>query len=287
MKIVFAALGLVLLFIGLITVVFANIRYENWSPPMSVGLAHNCWSVSGNYSSNDGLYVNIAANLKWLDLYELGDPDTIFQYGYNIVFVDVIDPYGNKTRFQYRWVRWPNSLNPSEYVILPESTTILQNGSLIDSESLKSEYVEPSGVVRYSGTYTANITGMWYQYPKNPPASIELVKLVTISVEPYSYALPVGVAGFIGGVAASIYGVKSQEHQNKGQKRRVKAKIRKIINEKSIKSIKKGMFIFLDIYFSSFLASSNERDVDNISNDNNIAPRNSGIISTVPLMKSC
>jgi hypothetical protein len=229
-KIAFAALGLILLFIGLIAVVFANIRYEDWSPAKVAGTANNSWSVSANYSSYEGLYVNIVANAKWLQIYDLSDPDSIFQYGYLNLTLEVIDPNGNVTEFEYRWVRWPNSQNPSEYVILPESYQILQNGSLLDSESLREEHVEPSGVVRFSGTYTVNIISMGvdagrFHYPANPPTSIQLMKLVTISSEPYSYALPVGVAGFIGGVAASIYGVKSKEHQNKGQKRRVKAKI--------------------------------------------------------------
>jgi hypothetical protein len=224
MKIVFAALGLVLLFIGLIMVAFANIRYEKWSQPMSVGIAYDSWSVSANYSSGEGLYVNIVANQKWLQIYELGDPDTVFQYGYIILHVDIMDPYGNKTRFQYRWVRWPSPTDPSVYVILPESSTILQNGSLIESESLREDYVEPSGVIRYSGTYTVNVTVIGeptvagYHYPRNPPASTELVKLVVITVEPYSYTLPVGVASFFGGVAASIFGVKSKEIKSKTRK---------------------------------------------------------------------
>jgi hypothetical protein len=214
----FAGFGFILVFAGLITLAIANIKYYDWTPPKSVQSAYDSWTVTADFLEGERLFVNIVPNLKWSEITEPGDPNGPYPYGYNDIFLEIIDPYGNKTKFKYTWMKMPNPKDPQYYVFLPENLTVIQNGSLINPGFIGEEGEgEPGGTVKYNGTYTANITGMMspFHYPRYPPKVIELVQSTQVFVQPYFYVFPVGAGSFVGGMAASIYAITYKETKRK------------------------------------------------------------------------
>jgi hypothetical protein len=224
---VFAGLGFILILAGLLVSTIGSINYDTWkSPPELVQGVQYSWTVEGNFSSGELLMVNIVINPKWeTGMFEIADPgeETPYPYGWIEVYFDVIDPYGNKTQFTYIWMRYPSK--SGEYTLVRGNLTVNQNGSLLNPGIVEVGAQNPGGMVRYSGLYIANITGILaggeVYYPDTPPSVIQLTRSFKVRVKPYSSALPFGVASLIGGAGVSIYGIKFKEKKSKrGQMKR-------------------------------------------------------------------
>jgi len=227
----FAGLGLILIFVGLITSAIANVKYENSLPPQSVATAESSWSVAANFSAGERFRVNIVGNATWTTGL-LEAPTESYPYGYLDIFLEIIDPYGDKTIFTFTWMRYPTK-EEGTYVLLPADLIVKQNGSLINPglyvwnpAANKTEPGGCGGTARYEGTYIANITGTMppiYFQPSSPyyapPAVIELVKENLVFSQPFAFALPLGIVSFIGGIAASVYGIKSKEKTSRRKRR--------------------------------------------------------------------
>jgi len=213
----FAGLGLILVLAGLAVSAVGSINFDQWETPAKVVQREsNSWTVAANFTAGENLTVNIVINLSWqIGSFEIPDPgeETPYPYGHIEVYLDVIDPYGNTTKFTYIWMRYPS--RGGEYILMKANLTVDQSGSLIDPGIQATGAENPGGMVRHSGLYVANITGISagasLHYPDDPPSVMELSRTIQVHVQPYSSALPFGVASFIGGAVVSIYGVRLEE----------------------------------------------------------------------------
>jgi len=230
---VFAGLGFILIVAGLLVSAVGSTKFEKWAVQV-VQTAYNSWSVGGaNLSSGETFRVNIVRNTKW-DTGVLEAPTDDYPYGYMDIWLDVTDPYGNKTTFVYTWARQANPSDSSSMIVMAANVTVEENGSLIDPGIQIVGAAGPGGIARYSGSYSAKITsimaGGYPYYPSYPPGVIQFVKAIQVGSQPYSSALPFGVASFIGGVAASIYGMKSDEKKFKRKRARALKEKSKVLS---------------------------------------------------------
>ncbi len=188
--------GLVLAILAAFTITFAFAKVVE-EKPVVVNSKEKSWSVNGTINAGEKFFLYIVPPTKW-HTGVAAAPTDIYPYGYIDVFVEIVDPKGNTTRFVFTWARAVNPITGSTY-IGAANVTVLQNGSLIDPGPIEVGAVGGcGGIASISGIYTARIYGIdpmiYYVDQKySPPPTLELVKAEIIEKYPNTYMLWFGI----------------------------------------------------------------------------------------------
>jgi len=201
MRKAFLALGIILLFAGVIVAAASTMATETPEQSIVTTAPSNSWEVSGEFIKNDKLVVDFTPP----NMQELMIPEPTL-----IVHVEVTGPYGSKTVFQMEFAQ---GVGMQSATYLKNLTVVSNEDGLIVSDSLD----EVGGNVPYTGNYSANITTrrLW-----GPPSVLMLKKEFVHKEYPYLFVLPIGIPLAVVGGSLSFLSARSS-------RRKLRPKIKK------------------------------------------------------------
>lgn len=198
MRKAFVALGIILLFAGLI-VASVSARVSENKQSFLVHESKDSWETSGHFEKDDKLIFTFSPTPLEGESFPDGG-------GNATIYVEIVDPYGNKTVFKVVFSR------VGGYPAPPKFSVVSNEGGLIVSEPLG----EIGGIVCFKGYYLANITTRNWERPRTLQLHAEIVE----KEYPYLSILPVGITLIVVGGSLSIWGAKSS-------KRRLRSRMKK------------------------------------------------------------
>jgi len=154
------------------------------------------WSVNGTIHAGEKFFLYIVPPTKWhRGVAEA--PTDYYPYGYIDVYVEIMDPYGNTTKFRFTWAKAKNPITETLYTGAA-NVTVLQNGSLIDPGAIEVGAVGGcGGVARVTGVYITRIYDIipriYLSQTYSPPPTLELIKAQVIEKYPNTYMLCFGI----------------------------------------------------------------------------------------------
>lgn len=198
------ALGIVLVFAGVIVASVSVTATEKPPYTTTITTAQNQWEVGpGRFKKGEKLLVYF---FPPPDLERYPDPSAK-------ISVEITGPRGGKTVFLVNFSRqFGKSVPPEFYLISNE-----------DGLTVSNPPNELGGFVRYTGDYWANITTrrLW-----DVPRTLELSLEIVDKEHPYLFVLPMGIALIVVGGCLSIWGAKSS-------KRRVRSRVKEPLTKTS------------------------------------------------------
>ena len=233
MRSAWAALGIILLLVGVFLVLLASFSsYEkpdvvNWDKDPNPGDAFNARNVSRVLNQGDFFKVEIYAPSDWTEKME-------YTRGafYKVSLVNISDPSGAQTELYCEFLFMGSSSKPMLFYNItgtggPNMTTVDAHG--IDSVRFELPYGnnKPGIVARAlsNGTYTANMTAL--QGGGSAPYEMKLSRGVIVTTKlDYTTTLlyPVGVGVFAVGVVLLVYGFgKPKKTVSKGRQTRTRS----------------------------------------------------------------
>jgi len=198
----FVALGIIIVFAGVIAVSASTMRTEK-SERFTVATAPlNSWEVSGRFDEGDILSVEFNPP----DLNELLVPEPTLK-----LLVEVTDSQGGKTVFELEFKQGSSG------------NTVLYNVTVVSKEdglTVSDPPTEVGGVVSYTDDYLANITTRKmaryivrreeeYWSPRN----LALVKEMVYKEYPYLLVLLIGVVLVVVGVSLLFLGLRRSKQK--------------------------------------------------------------------------
>jgi len=187
--------GLILLTVAALLITFACTKVVDEIPEV-VKHEEKSWSVNGTIYAGEKFFLYIIPPTKWhTGVAEA--PTDYYPYGYIDVYVEIIDRYGNTTKFQFTWAKAENPLTKTLYVGAA-NVTVLQIENLIDPGAIEVGAVGGcGGVARVTGVYIARIYDIipriYLEQKYSPPPTLELVKAKVVEKYPNTYMLWFGV----------------------------------------------------------------------------------------------
>jgi len=209
MRKAFVALGIILLFAGVIVTSASAIPTEKSERSTVATAPRNEWEISGRL--NEGNKLSVEFNPPDLD--ELLVPEPTLK-----LLVEVTDPHGGKTVFEM------------EFKTGFGGNTVLNNITLVSKEdglTVSNPPTEVGGIVPCTGDYLANITTRKtarYITPREEefwaPSNLRLVKEVVHKEYPYLFVLPIGVMLMVVGGSLLFWGVRSSKRKLRLRKKK-------------------------------------------------------------------
>jgi hypothetical protein len=157
--------------------------------------------ISGDFEKDEKLLVFFHAP-RW-GYYPIPDPTAA------IVYVDVFDPFDNKTEFG---IQFNKNSNP-ELWLRSNNTGGLE-------VSLPLEGIV--GVTKYAGEYRAHIhekSTRYYNF--SPPPVLQIFKVDVYIDYPYRAYLPLGAGFVVIGVVVSVWGARTRDSEKKTVRKRI------------------------------------------------------------------
>lgn len=211
MRKAFVALGIILVFAGVIVTSASTIATEKSERSTVATAPRNSWEVSGRLNEGDKLSVEF--NPPNLD--ELLVPDPTLK-----LLVEVTDSHGGKTVFEVEFKRGfgGNTLLNNVTVVSKE------DGLTVSDPPIQ----EVGGTVPYTDDYLANITTRKTARYITPtegeeywaPSNLRLVKEVVHKEYPYLFGLPIGILLVVVGGSLSFWGVRSSKRKLRSRKKK-------------------------------------------------------------------
>jgi hypothetical protein len=128
------------------------------------------------------------------------------------VFISIVDPLGNTTRWDYDLAVY-NASTSQGYIaprLIGWDITKIQNGSIDTSPMLDhtGNLSDVGGIIPFTGTYETTLSVYPPRPSDQPPSYIGFFHNVTITDHPYMYLLPVGGATLVFGGTVSLLGAR-------------------------------------------------------------------------------
>jgi len=204
------ALGIIMVFAGVIVTSASAIPTEKSERSTVATAPRNEWEISGRFNGGDKLSVEF--NPPNLD--ELLVPEPTLK-----LLVEVADSDGGKTVFEVEFKRGFGG------------NTILNNVTVVSKEdglTVSDPPTEVGGIVPYTDDYLANITTRKtarYITPREEeywaPSNLRLVKEVVHKEYPYLLPiLPIGILLMVVGGSISFLGVRSSKRKLRSRKKK-------------------------------------------------------------------
>lgn len=195
MRRVLLALGIILLFVGIILASYSRYPIEKWKE-RSCNRAEQQWEASENLSKSERIIVAVVPSEGWTEwAYE------IHPHGFKVnVSIIIEDPLGEEAEFIIFYEPPPPGYKQDHPGPLPIFLSnppfkLVKTGSLIVEEPL--QFV--GGIVTRNGTYRVKVIPTWWTW--GPPKYIEIHVEILEKVNPYAYFLSIGVCLCFLGVA--------------------------------------------------------------------------------------
>lgn len=206
MKKALLGLGIILLFIGIVTLSMSYSVEEsekNLLVKREEDLPVGEWRISARYNQSENLLVFFRPPKRE------GIPDSAA-----IIDVNITDPEGGNTTF--RVVFWKNGDT--------DINLTSNDGGLAVPDPLEGV----GGTTKYEGLYTVyayTYLPLYYYPPNGTLPSFELYKVVVERKYPYHGFLPVSVGLIAAGAILSIWGTKSSKKPSRLVKKRLKKQL--------------------------------------------------------------
>jgi len=209
MRKAFVALGIILLFAGVIVTSASAIPTEKSERSTVATAPRNEWEISGRL--DEGNKLSVEFNPPNLD--ELLVPEPALK-----LRVEVTNSHGGKTVFEMEFKRGFGG------------NTVLNNVTVVSKEdglAVSNPPTEVGGIVPYTDDYLANITTRKtarYITPREEefwaPSNLRLVKEVVHKEYPYLFVLPIGIMLMVVGGSSSFWGVRSSKRKLQSRKKK-------------------------------------------------------------------
>lgn len=198
MRKAFVALGIILVFTGVIVASVSTMPTEKSERSTVATAPQNSWEVSGRVDEGDKLSVEFNPP----DLDELLFPEPTLK-----LLVEVTDCHGGKTVFEMEFKRGFGG------------KTVLYNLTVVSKEdglTVSDSPIEVGGIVSRTDDYLANITTRRFW---GPPSNLRLVTEVVHKEYPYFFVLlPIGILLLVVGGFLSFWGARSSKRKLRSRK---------------------------------------------------------------------
>ncbi len=200
----FLALGIILLFVGVITFSVSYTPDEseiNETVDRKENLPIQKWRISGEFDKGERLFVVFSAV----------DPENAIVDSSAVVDVNITSPSGGNTTFR---VLFTDTFRPDINISLKSKD---EDNGLVVSSPLEGI----GGEAEYDGMYTAHVYAYLPRLFYPPDGTLPWLELYRTVVErkyPYTAVLPVGIALIIAGVSLSIWAAGSSAHPSRSRK---------------------------------------------------------------------
>jgi len=203
------AASVLLLFVGIIVMWYSNVSKDTFIPEK---IEESIREVR-YFDAEDMFDIYIAPGENWANS-PLEPPTDIAPYSSCFVYINVMDPEGNTTGFEFDFGLYGGGLFLYNITTNPYESSPSSYISIISLKPLRCE-------AEISGNYTGKIWGI-FPGISEPPAAFQLRKLNVKAERPYSYLLPIGLVVFASGIVTLASSRLSPFKTKKKQSKKIK-----------------------------------------------------------------
>lgn len=211
-------MGVLILFIGLVSLTISNIQEKEFSKTSL--RVENKWSAQDSFQKGENLTLRFFPHRDWsLPQYpELGGPPYSKFLMVNITNVDTY----SYTLIKVTLVPPSDSIPPEPpyaFLLLPYGIEVVHHGAII----IEDYPDEINGIAKSSGRYRVRCSlmpdsvidrdaeGNPWSHPASPPTELTLGRVTTEMKKRYTSLLPVGATLSVIGLIVSIWGAEAEE----------------------------------------------------------------------------